>query len=101
MCHTPLLAMPCGADPGGSSRRRHTHLRLCAPAYNSSRYFALRIQNARGKTALVGIVFTERARAFDFKMALHEHEEYVVCSWCQYRLMAASTINHPLRQERC
>lgn len=49
--------------------------KVVQPTYNSSRYFALRIENASGKKATVGIVFTERARAFDFKMALHEHEE--------------------------
>lgn len=56
---------------------------LALTAYDSRRYFALRIENARGKTATLGICFRERAKAFDFKTSLSEHEKYAhicVCS---------------------
>jgi hypothetical protein len=36
------------------------------------RYFVLKIQNAQGKHAFIGIAFNERNDAFDFNVALSE-----------------------------
>lgn len=42
---------------------------------DSGRYFVLRIQNAEGKHAYIGIAFNERNYAFDFNVTLSEHKE--------------------------
>lgn len=41
---------------------------------DSGRYFILRIENAQGKRAFIGIAFNERNDAFDFNVALSEHK---------------------------
>ena len=41
---------------------------------DSGRYFILRIENAHGKRAFIGIAFNERNDAFDFNVALSEHK---------------------------
>ena len=41
---------------------------------DSGRYFILKIQNAQGKHAFIGIAFNERNDAFDFNVALSEHK---------------------------
>ena len=44
---------------------------------DSGRYFVLRIQNAQGKHAFIGIAFNDRNHAFDFNVALQEHKDSV------------------------
>lgn len=40
---------------------------------DSGRYFALKIENSQGRHAFIGIAFQERNEAFDFNVALSEH----------------------------
>ena len=42
---------------------------------DSGRYFVLKIQNAQGRHAFIGIAFNERNDAFDFNVALQEHKD--------------------------
>lgn len=44
---------------------------------DSSRYFVLKIQNAQGRHAFVGLAFDDRNQAFDFNVALQEFKKLV------------------------
>lgn len=65
-------------DPKDNNRLfascQYTSPQVVEAVTDSSRYFVLRLKNANGRVAHVGIGFKERNLAFDFKAALMDHE---------------------------
>lgn len=59
----------------------YTAAAVVEPASDSSRFFALRVQDGAGRKATLGIGFEERSDAFDFGVSLQEAQKTL--SWAQ------------------
>lgn len=68
--NTGELFAACHVHPG----KRETTVESVS---DSSRYFVLRIDDGQGKHAFIGLGFAERNEAFDFNVALSDHEKYI------------------------
>ncbi|XP_057963605.1 uncharacterized protein At1g03900 isoform X2 [Malania oleifera] len=68
--NTGELFAACFVHPGQRDSSVETVL-------DSSRYFVLKIEDGCGKHAFIGLGFAERNEAFDFNVALSDHEKYV------------------------
>ena len=69
--NTGELFVACHVEPG----RREVAVE---PASDSSRYFVLRVDDGRGRHAFLGLGFNDRNAAFDFNVALQDHERHVL-----------------------
>jgi adaptin ear-binding coat-associated protein 1/2 len=67
---------------------------------DSGRYFVLRIQNAQGRHAFIGIAFNERNDAFDFNVALAEHKTSCEREVRASKYSADEDISGPMRDLR-
>ncbi|DBA88742.1 TPA: hypothetical protein ACH3X1_004162 [Trebouxia sp. C0004] len=71
--HDVVLALPCFHQ-----QLQGIVLQVVEPVVDSSRYFALRIEDPVSKRhAFIGIGFRERTEASDFNAALYEHTQYL------------------------
>lgn len=75
------------------------------PVIDSSRYFVLRVEENIGgrlRHAFIGVGFRERAHAYDFQAALHDHMKYLnkkqTAEEMEQRHQATSSVDYSLKE---